>query len=59
MDRLTLEKLEANLPGDEVIDRVYRAFEGDLRIITRDNRGKETRYTVRWDWDGNPVMFRM
>ena len=29
--------------------RMYRAYEGDIRVITRDKSGKETRYTVKWN----------
>lgn len=33
----------------ELISRMYRANEGDIRVITRDKSGKETRYTVKWN----------
>ena len=38
--------IESQLPEGERIDRMYRAFEGDIRVITRDAAGRETRYTI-------------
>ena len=34
---------------------MYRAYEGDTRVITRDKSGKETRYTVKWNPQDNTV----
>ena len=35
------------IPKEEAFDRAYIAFEGDLRIITKDAAGFEYRYTVK------------
>ena len=35
---------------------MYRAFEGDIRLITKDRNGRETRYTVRFDADDNATI---
>lgn len=44
-----IKQIEAQLPEGERINRMYRAYEGDTRVITRDRGGKETRYTVKWN----------
>ena len=41
-----INQIKSQLPPDETIDRMYRAYEGDIRVITKDNTGKEYRYTV-------------
>ena len=46
-----IQQIKEQLPAGERINRMYRAYEGDTRVITRDKSGKETRYTVKW----NPV----
>lgn len=43
------KQIKAQLPAGEHISRMYRAYEGDTRVITRDKSGKETRYTVKWN----------
>ena len=40
-----IRQIESQLPEGEKIDRMYRAFEGDSRVITKDAAGYETRYT--------------
>ena len=44
-----IEAVQEQLPAGERISRMYRAYEGDTRVITRDKSGKETRYTVKWN----------
>ena len=41
-----IKQVEAQLPAGERINRMYRSCEGDIRVITRDKSGSETRYTV-------------
>ena len=41
-----INQIKSQLPPDETIDRMYRAYEGDIRVITKDGTGKEYRYTV-------------
>lgn len=47
------------LPEGEEYDRAYRAYEGDLRIITKDQYGCERRYSVLKDTDGKTYLVRM
>lgn len=56
--------IKAQLDGlDMKLVRMYRAFEGDTRVIGRDNRGVDHRFSVHWlqDKKGNlkPVIFEM
>ena len=45
-------QVKAQLPEGAEILRVYRAIEGDLRVITREpGKPFEVRYTIRWDGD--------
>lgn len=56
MTKKQIKQIESQLPVGEHIDRMYRAIEGDIRVITRDKRGHETRYTVRFDPDDNATI---
>ena len=47
-----LDELVKTLPEGERFDRLYNAIEGDLRIISKDARGYEYRYSVREQPDG-------
>ena len=59
MTNKQIAQVEAQLPQGETIDRMYTAFEGDVRVITKDATGRETRYTVRFDADDNATIERM
>jgi hypothetical protein len=48
-----IKQIESQLPKGEKIDRIYTAFEGGIRVITKDARGYETRYNVSFDADDN------
>ena len=50
-----IKQIEAQLSEGERINRMYRAYEGDTRVITRDRSGNETRYTVKWNPQDNTV----
>lgn len=41
-----IKSIEKQLPHGENIAKIYTAFEGDTRVITRNANGNETRYTV-------------
>lgn len=56
MTEKQLRQIIAQLPKDETFDRTYRAIEGDIRVITKNKRGYETRYTVRFDADDNATI---
>lgn len=53
-----IKQIQAQLSKGETIDRMYRAFEGDIRVISRDRNGRETRYTVRFDSNDNVTIER-
>ena len=54
-----INQIKAQLPEGQRIDRAYRALEGDIRVISRDRRGNEYRYTVRFDRDDNATIESM
>ena len=58
MTEKQIKQVSAQLPEGEQIDRMYRAFEGDIRVISRDKAGIERRYTVRFDADDNVTISR-
>lgn len=47
------KQIENQLPKGEKIDRCYTAFEGGIRVITKNADGFEIRYNVSFDADGN------
>ena len=51
-----MKQIEAQLPKGEKVNRAYRAYEGDVRVITRNAEGRETRYTVIFDKDDNVTI---
>lgn len=54
------KQIKAQLPAGERISRMYRAYEGDTRVITYDKQGNETRYTVKWNpQDDSVTIVRM
>lgn len=48
-----IKQIESQLLSGEKIDRMYTAFEGGIRVITKNADGRETRYNVSFDADGN------
>lgn len=59
MTEKQIKQVKAQLPEGERFDRAYRAFEGGIRVISRDKSGNEYRYTVHFDRDGNAAIERM
>lgn len=53
-----VKQIEA-LPVGERISRMYRAFEGDYRVITIDKNKTERRYTVDFDKEFNTTIRQM
>ena len=53
-----IRQIERQLPAGEKIERMYKAFEGDIRVITRDGSGNEIRYTCILDKDLNVTIKR-
>ena len=58
MTQKQIAQVEAQLPQGERIERMYTAFEGDVRVITTDANGSQTRYTVHFDADDNVTIER-
>lgn len=52
MSEKELQEAVLQLPDEEKMVRIYRAVEGDFRIISKNAAGMETRYTVYYDKDG-------
>ncbi len=59
MTEKQIEQVKAQLPEGETVSRMYRAYEGDVRVITRDRSGSEYRYTVRLNADLSVTIARM
>lgn len=53
MTEKQMKQIEGQLPQGEKIDRMYTAFEGGIRVITKNATGYETRYNVSFDADDN------
>jgi outer membrane usher protein FimD/PapC len=53
MTEKQIKQIENQIPKGEQIDRMYRAFEGDIRVITKNADGRETRYSLSFDSVGN------
>ena len=51
-----IKQIESQLPAGEKIVRMYRAFEGDIRVITKDASGNEIRYTCILGEDQNVTI---
>lgn len=58
MTEKQIKQIESQLPQGEKIDRIYTAFEGGIRVITKNADGYETRYNVSFDADGNASIKR-
>ncbi|MDD3513034.1 MAG: hypothetical protein PHV21_03385 [Synergistaceae bacterium] len=56
MTEKQIKQIEEQLLRGEKINRAYRAVEGDIRVITRNAAGRETRYTVIFDADDNVTI---
>ena len=53
-----IKQIASQLPEDEKIERMYRAFEGDVRVITRNTAGREIRYTCMYSPADDSVKIR-
>lgn len=58
MTEKQMKQIESQLPQGEKIDRMYTAFEGGIRVVTKTAAGFETRYNVSFDADGNASIKR-
>lgn len=58
MTEKQIKQIEGQLPQGEKVDRMYTAFEGGIRVITKNADGCEIRYTVSFDAEGNASIKR-
>ena len=58
MTKKQIKQIEKQLPHGEKIDRMYKAFEGGIRVITIIAVGCEIRYNVSFDADDNVSIKR-
>ncbi|SDN78361.1 hypothetical protein [Acetanaerobacterium elongatum] len=58
MTEKQIKQIESQLPQGEKIDRMYTAFEGGIRVITKNADGYEIRYNVSFDANGNASIKR-
>ena len=58
MTEKQLQQIISQLPEGEHFDRAYSAFEGGIRVISKDGRGCEYRYNVSFDAEGNASIKR-
>lgn len=54
-----IKQIKTQLPEGEKLDRMYSAYEGGIRVISKDKNGFEYRYATRFDADGNVTIERM
>ena len=59
MSEKQLAQCIAQLPEGQKFSRAYRAFEGDIRLISVDRKGREFRYRVVFDSAFNCSIVRM
>ena len=58
MTEKQIKQIEKQLLQGEKIDRTYKAFEGGIRVITKNADGCEIRYNVSFDADNNVSIKR-
>ena len=46
-----LKQAKSQLPQGEHFDRAYSAYEGGIRLISKDDEGREFRYKVIFEAD--------
>ena len=59
MTEKQIKQVKAQLPEGETLNRMYRSYEGDLRVISRDRKGNEHRYTTRLNADMSVTLISM
>ena len=58
MTEKQIKQIENQLQQGEKIDRMYQAFEGGIRVITKNADGCKIRYNVSFDADDNVSIQR-
>ena len=57
MTEKQIKQIEGQLSHGERIDRMYTAFEGGIRVISKNTDGCEIRYNVSFDADGGLLFY--
>ena len=58
MTQKHIEQIKKQIPEGEYFSRMYRAIEGDFRVITKDARGREKRYTTIYAPENDSVTIK-
>ena len=58
MTEKQIKQIKDQLPEGQRLDRAYSAFEGGIRVISRDKAGREYRYEAHFDADDNVTITR-
>jgi hypothetical protein len=58
MTEKQIKQIKSQLPQGERFDRAYSAYEGGIRVISKTKDGREFRYKVSFDADGNASIER-
>ena len=58
MTEQQLNEVKAQLPAGETFKKAYRAFEGDIRMVSEDKNGCEYRYRVNFRPNGSVSIER-
>lgn len=58
MTEKQIKQIKVQLPEGERFNRAYSAFEGGIRVVSRDSRDNEYRYEVHFDADDNVTITR-
>jgi len=59
MTEKQIKQVKAQLPEGETFHSAYRAFEGDIRVISVDRQKNQHRYTVIFDGEFNATIKAM
>lgn len=59
MTEKQIKQVKNQIPEGERLDRMYSAFEGGIRAISKDRNGCEKRYAVSFDADDNAIIKKM
>ena len=58
MTEKQIKQIKDQLPEGQRLDRAYSAFEGGIRVISKDRSGREYRYEVHFDENDNVTITR-
>lgn len=59
MTEKNIKQVKEQLPEGETLHSAYRAFEGDIRVISVDRQKNQHRYTVVFDSEFNAIIKAM